>query len=94
MARLRSAVAADTLAQGLGQLADIVYVAMPDSVARLEPAGGRPILYLDAGSPAEDLAWAMMDALRALALGADAATSARTVPRRLHSVPLPRAASD
>lgn len=93
MARLRSAVAADTLAQGLGQLADVVYASMPDSVARLESAGGRPVLYLDTGSPAEDLAWAMMDALRALALGADAAMAARPVARRLYSVPLPRDAS-
>jgi hypothetical protein len=93
MARLRSTAAAGVLAEGLGQLADVIYVPMADAVARLESASGRPVLYLDTDSPVEDLSWAMMEALRALTFGLDSISSARRV-RRLRSVPLQRTAPD
>lgn len=89
MARPSPAVTADALALGIGQLAEIVYVSLPHSVARLESRGARSILYLDPDSSAEDLSWAMLDVLRVLVAGPDAAAEARPGHRRLHSVKLP-----
>ena len=83
-----AALTADALVTGLRRLVDVVRVPLVDVVARLEPAGGdgRPTLYLDAGSPPGDLCWAMLDVLRVLSDGVDAALDARPVACRLVAV--------
>lgn len=81
MPQLSSLLAADTLAEGLARLADIEYAPLPDAVARLVLNGPRPLLTLDQDSPPEDLCWAMMDAMRALAFGLHATESARSTCR-------------
>jgi hypothetical protein len=89
MARPAPAAAADALAAGIGFLAEIVYVSLPHATARLESRSGRSILYLDRDSSAEDLSWAMLDALRVLVAGSGAAVDGRPIRRHLHVVKLP-----
>jgi hypothetical protein len=83
-----SALTAEVLVAGLCRLVEVVSVPLVDVVARLEPAdgNGRPTLYLDAGSPPGDQCWAMLDVLRVLSDGPDAALDARPVLRRLVAV--------
>ena len=83
-----SHLTAEVLVAGLRRLVDVVRVPLADTVARLDPAvgGGRPTLYLDAGSPPCDLCWAMLDVLRVLSDGAGAALDGRPVMRRLVAV--------
>jgi hypothetical protein len=83
-----SRLTAEILAAGLCRLVDVVRVPLVDVVARLDPAadGGRPTLYLDSGSGPGDQCWAMLDVLRVLSDGPDAALDARPVLRRLVAV--------
>jgi hypothetical protein len=83
-----AALTADVLVASLRLFVDVVRVPLLDVVARLEPAGadGRPTLYLDSGSPPADLCWAMLDVLRVLSGGVEAALDARPVACRLVAV--------
>lgn len=82
---LSSPAAADVLATGLKNLVDVAYVPLHDRVAFLDTSAPEWILYLDSDSPPMDHCWAMLDVLRVLTLGADAAESAVAV-RRLRLV--------
>lgn len=89
MPAFTTAAAVNVLIEGLERLADVIRTPMPTRVALLDDTGPRPILWLDVGgpggSPDEDLGWAVLEALAALAFGPDQAGSARHV-RRLHLV--------
>lgn len=85
MGMTSSPTAAEVLVHGLRGLVDVVYAPMPHAVARLDVAPHGWVLYLDSDSPAEDHCWAMVDALKFLALGPGEAEWAVPVPR-LHLV--------
>lgn len=61
---------------GAGRTLHLRYVAMPDTVARLDTTHPEWVLYLDTDSPAEDHCWAMLDVWRIVTLGLHAAHSA------------------
>lgn len=82
MAYLTTTLALQVLLIGLSRMVDIRYVPMADAVARLESHDdGRAILYLDQDSSAADLSWALLDALRAVTDGPDAALDGVRVAR-------------
>jgi hypothetical protein len=71
--------AAEVLADSLSQMLNVVHTPMPDTVARLDTSSDCWVLYLDSGSPPDDLCWAMLDVLRVLVHGAHTTTRARPV---------------
>ncbi len=80
-----SSAAVEVLVSGLGHMLHIVSTPMPDTVAKLDTSREEWMLYLDSGSPPEDLCWAMLDVLGVLVHGRDAARYARPVTH-LHLV--------
>ena len=79
-----SATSADVLVSDLRRLIEVSYLPLQGVVARLDGSASGWVLYLDSDSPAEDHYWAMLDVIRVLVLGVDAAVSAvHTAPLRL-----------
>ena len=64
----------------LRSLLTVAYVPRTDLVAVLDTTTAAWVLNLDSGSSADDRCWALLDVFKVLALGADAADSARSVP--------------
>jgi hypothetical protein len=71
--------AAEVLTGRLSCMLHIVHTPMPDRVAMLDMSSDRWVLYLDSGSPLEDLRWALLDVISVLANGRCATTWARPV---------------
>ena len=71
----------EALIAGLEGALDVVFVPMPDVVARLDTRGPVAVLHLDSGSPPEDHRWALREVLRFLALGLGATGAAVSAPR-------------
>ncbi len=76
---------AAALVRGLRTMIDVSFVPLQDAVARLDTCAPTWVLYLDSDSPADDHCWAMLDVLRVLTLGPEAAVSAVPAPR-LHLI--------
>lgn len=77
---MRTSAAAEELVDGVRTLADVVYLPMQDSVARMEWTEHGWVLYVDVDSPPEDRCWAMSGVLRLLASGS--AEPVCSVPRQ------------
>jgi hypothetical protein len=71
---------AQVLVEGLRSVLAVSYVPLTGLVAVLDTTTPTWVLNLDSGSSADDHCWALLDVLRVLAFGADAAESARRVP--------------
>lgn len=76
-----SSAAARVLVRGLRSVITVTYVALAGNVAQLDTTSPVWLLELDSGSSAADHCWAMIDVLRVLSEGVDAATSAQEAPR-------------
>lgn len=81
-----SAATAALLADRLAGILTVDRVPLHDRVAQLDTSGPHWVLHLDSGSPPIDHCWALLDVLRILALGVDAAEGA-VASRRLRLVP-------
>lgn len=66
---VRTSAAAEELVDGVRTLAEVVYLPMRDSVARMEATERGWVLYVDTDSSDEDRCWAMAGVLRLLADG-------------------------
>ncbi|GAA3221243.1 hypothetical protein GCM10017691_06140 [Pseudonocardia petroleophila] len=77
---MRTSAAAEELVEGVRTLADIVYVPMRDSVARMEWTDRGWVLYIDTDSSHEDRCWAMAGVLRLLT--SRSAEPVCTIPRQ------------
>lgn len=86
MATPSSAAAALVLVTGLRTMLTVAYVPLVGNVAQLDTTTPSWLLELDCGSSTEDHCWAMIDVLRVLSFGAEAAQFARA-SRRLHLLP-------
>jgi hypothetical protein len=76
----RSSTASRALITGLRATITVSYRPLTSVVARLDTTSTPWALHLDSGSPAQDHCWAMIDVLRILTLGVQAAESARHAP--------------
>lgn len=81
-------VSSDKLEALLSHVVNIVRRPLPEHVALLQPGLLRPTLVLDVSSPRRDLAWAMTDVLRALALGPAGVEHGRAVVPQLRRAQL------
>ena len=72
---------AQVLASSLRAMVTVSFEPMVDLVARLDTTTSTWVLTLDPDSPPEDQCWAMIDVLRVLTSGADAAQYGTSVPR-------------
>ena len=77
----RCSASARVLVDSLRTVLAVSYVPLTDLVAVLDTTTPAWVLSLDSGSSAEDHCWALVDVLRVLASGVDAAESARPAPR-------------
>ena len=77
---------ARALVDGLRSVLAVSYVPLAGLVAVLDTTTTAWVLSLDSGSSAEDQCWALLDVLKVLSLGVDAAEGARKV-RALCVVP-------
>ena len=68
------------LVEGLRSVLAVSYVPLTGLVAVLDTTAPAWVLSLDSGSSAEDQCWALLDVLKVLTLGVDAAEWARSVP--------------
>jgi hypothetical protein len=71
---------AHVLVEGLRSLLAVSYVPLTGLVAVLDTTAPAWVLNVDSGSSADDQCWALLDVLRVLAFGVDAAEWARSVP--------------
>jgi len=68
------------LVEGLRAVLAVSYVPLTGLVAVLDTTAPAWVLSLDSGSSAEDQCWALIDVLKVLALGVNAAEWARSRP--------------
>ncbi len=68
------------LVEGLRSVLAVSYVPLSGLVAVLDTTAPAWVLSLDSGSSAEDQCWALLDVLKVLTLGVNAAEWARSVP--------------
>ena len=71
---------AHVLVEGLRSVLAVSYVPLAGLVAVLDTTTPAWVLNLDSGSSADDQCWALLDVLRVLAFGPDAAEWATSVP--------------
>jgi hypothetical protein len=76
-----SSAAAHVMVAGLRTMITVNFVALPDNVAQLDTTSPLWLLELDSGSSTVDQCWAMIDVLRVLSHGVDAAEFAHQRPR-------------
>lgn len=77
----RSSAAARVLVTSLRTMLTVIYVPLAGNVAQLDTTTPAWLLELDSGSSTEDHCRAMIDVLRVLSFGAEAAEFARETPR-------------
>ena len=77
----RSSAAALALVKRLNSILIVTYVPLRGSVARLDTTNPAWLLEVDTDSSAEDQCWALIDVLRVLSSGAQAAQFAQVSPR-------------
>ncbi len=73
--------AALVLAAGLRTMLTVSFVPLGGNVALLDTTTPAWLLEVDSGSSAEDQCWAMLDVLRVVSFGAQAAEFAQAAPR-------------
>lgn len=69
------------LVRGLRAVLTVSYTPLADNVARLDTTAAAWVLELDTGSSADAHCWAMIDVLKVLSFGVQAAEFARPSPR-------------
>ncbi len=77
----RSSAVALALIEGLNSMLTVTYVPLRGNVARLDTTNPVWVLEVDSESSPEDQCWALIDVLRVLSCGAQAAQFARASPR-------------
>jgi hypothetical protein len=77
----RSSVAALALVKRLSSMLTVTYVPLRGNVARLDTTNPVWLLEVDPDSSTEDQCWALIDVLRVLSRGAEAAQFAQVSPR-------------
>ena len=80
-ARLQNSHTKGVLLTAIEVLADVVPAPMPDTVARLDLTGPRPVVWLDPHSSVADLHRVLPEVLAAIVNGPEAARSARQAPK-------------
>ncbi len=76
----RSSAAALALVERLNSMLTVTYVPLRGNVARLDTTTPAWLLEVDSDSSTEDQWWALIDVLRVLSSGADAAQYAQASP--------------
>lgn len=76
-----SSAAANVMVAGLRTMITVNFVALTSNVAQLDTTSPLWLLELDSGSSTADHCWAMIDVLRVLSHGVEAAEFARAMPR-------------
>ncbi|MDT7741183.1 MAG: hypothetical protein QOE59_261 [Actinomycetota bacterium] len=75
------------LVEGLRSVLAVSYVPLTGLVAVLDTTTSAWVLSLDSASSADDHCWALLDVLKILSSGVEAAESARSVPTRSEPEP-------